>query len=340
MFDLSEGHVLMKVINALTVDVEEYFQVTAFDGSAPYDAWESFESRVEPATYELLSMLAKHDVRGTFFVVGWVAKRHPCVVKAIQREGHEIACHGYAHRVISEQAPESFRADVELAKRIIEDITGEPVRGYRAPTFSITKKTLWALDALVENEFQYDSSIFPIIHDRYGIPDAERFPNVIHRRNGHSIWEFPISTIRVMGVNLPFSGGGYMRLLPPRLVSKAIDSINRKGHPAIIYMHPWEIDPGQPRINASPLTEVRHYHNISRMARKLQYLLPRHKFGPVSEVLAHYRQEHSMETAGAPSAEAEDYADSASGSFARRLAAGVPSRIVRQVGLNVPSSRP
>jgi len=330
----------MKMTNALTVDVEEYFQVTGFNGKAPYSAWESFESRVEPATEKLLSLLAEHGVRGTFFIVGWVARRHPGVVRAIQKEGHEIACHGYAHREISDQTPEGFRSDVELAKKILEDITGEPVRGYRAPTFSITNRTMWALDILIERDFRYDSSIFPIIHDRYGIPDAARFPNVINRGNGNRIWEFPISTVRVMGVNLPFSGGGYMRVLPPSLVSRALESINRKGQPAIVYVHPWELDPGQPRINASPLTSVRHYHNISRMTRKLEYLLPRHKFAPVSEVLERYQQEHSLETAGAGIAEAGLRSKNVAAPFAEPLATGVPAGIGGPVGPNIRSSRP
>lgn len=278
---------MRNVVNALTVDVEEYFQVTAFNGGAPVARWDEFESRVVPATEEVLSLLSWYETKATFFVVGWVAERHPALVKAIQNEGHEIACHSYAHREISEQTPEGFREDLRRAKNILEDITGKRIRGYRAPTFSVTDGTLWSLDILIEEGFQYDSSIFPIRHDRYGIPGAERFPSVISRgnENGSAIWEFPMSTLRTMGTNLPFSGGGYLRLLPPSVVSWAIEKLNRQGQPAIIYVHPWELDPGQPRLRASFVTRFRHYHNLSQMKRKFDYLLARHKFTTVSQVL-------------------------------------------------------
>ena len=278
---------MRNVANAITVDVEEYFQVTAFNGGAPVARWDDYESRVVPATEEVLSLLSWYETKATFFVVGWVAERHPALVKAIRNEGHEIACHGYAHREICEQTPESFREDVRRAKNILEDITGKCIRGYRAPTFSVTDETLWSLDILIEEGFQYDSSIFPIRHDRYGIPDAERFPSVVSRGNGNGngIWEFPMSTLRTMGMNLPFSGGGYLRLLPPSIVSWAIEKLNRQGQPAIIYVHPWEFDPGQPRVRSSFVTRFRHYHNLSQMKRKFEYLLARHKFTTVSQVL-------------------------------------------------------
>lgn len=272
------------MFNALSIDVEEYFQATAFNGGVPYDNWDSYESRVHSATEKILSILSRHDTKATFFIVGWVARKHPGIVKAIQKEGHEIACHSYAHREISEQTPDAFRKDLCLARSILEDITGQPVKGYRAPTFSITRDTLWALDILIEEGFQYDSSVFPIRHDRYGMPKAERFPSVI-RRNGYTILEFPMSTLRLMGINLPFAGGGYMRLLPSSLVSRAIDKINGQGQPVIVYVHPWEFDPDQPRIHASPVTNFRHYHNIATMSTKFQRLLSRHKFAPVWEVL-------------------------------------------------------
>jgi polysaccharide deacetylase family protein (PEP-CTERM system associated) len=285
---LRKGDVLRPATNALTIDVEEYFQVTAFNGGACRGDWESFESRVVPATETVLSLLAKHGTKATFFIVGWVARRHPGLVRTIRREGHEIACHGYAHREISDQNPKTFREDVRLARTILEEITGEPVRGYRAPTFSITDDTFWALGVLIDEGFRYDSSIFPIRHDRYGIPNAERFPNLISCGNANRIWEFPMSTLRTMGMNLPFSGGGYMRLLPPRFVSWAIQKLNRQGQPAIIYVHPWEFDPGQPRIPCSTLTRFRHYHNLPQMSQKFEHLLARHNFGPVSEVLENY----------------------------------------------------
>jgi polysaccharide deacetylase family protein (PEP-CTERM system associated) len=243
-----------RVLNALSIDVEEYFQVTAFNGQAPLDQWDSYQARVHRATEKILSILEEHGTKATFFIVGWVARKHPGIVKVIQRQGHEIACHSYAHREISEQSLEVFRKDLRLARSILEDITGERVSGYRAPTFSITTDTLWALDVLIEEGFRYDSSVFPIRHDRYGMPKAERFPNVICRNNGYELLEFPMSTVRVMGMNLPFAGGGYMRLLPPGIISRAIGRINRGGQPAIVYVHPWEFDPDQPRIRASRTT--------------------------------------------------------------------------------------
>lgn len=273
------------VANALTVDVEEYFQVTAFNGGSPCHAWDGRESRVVPSTEKVLSLLSWYETKATFFIVGWVAERHPALVRAIRDQGHEIACHSYAHREICEQTPDKFREDVRRAKNVLEGITGERVRGYRAPTFSVTDRTLWSLDILIEEGFEYDSSIFPIRHDRYGIPDAKRFPNIISRGNGNHIWEFPMSTVRTMGTNFPFSGGGYLRLLPANIVSRAIDKVNRQGHPAIVYVHPWEFDPGQPRIRSSFVTKFRHYHNLSQMSRKFECLLSRHKFTTVSQVL-------------------------------------------------------
>lgn len=313
------------ISNVLTIDVEEYFQATAFNGNAPIAEWDNYESRVERPTYNLLTTLAKYDTKATFFVVGWVAKRHPELVKAIQKEGHEIACHSYAHREISEQGPSAFRKDLRLAKSILEDITGRPVRGYRAPTFSITNETLWAFDILIEEGFRYDSSIFPIHHDRYGIPKAERFPRIIRRGNGSEIWEFPMSTIRIMGVNFPFSGGGYMRLLPPSFVSRAIETVNRRGQPVIVYVHPWEFDPYQPRIGGYFITKFRHYHNIGRMDARFEHLLARHRFAPVSQVLRSYEESSSLAIAGAAGRQKPGLAARPRGSLA-------PSLIVSDVG--------
>ncbi len=276
---------MKSVINALSFDVEEYFQVTAFNDYAPYHEWDRYERRAHLGAERILSILEKAETRATFFIVGWVAEKNPHLVKTIWREGHEIACHSYAHQRVYQQTPQEFREDVRRAKRILEDIIGEPVRGYRAPTFSITTPTFWALDVLMEEGFGYDSSIFPILHDRYGVPEAERFPNVIRRNNGHRLLEFPMSTIRLVGRNLPFAGGGYMRLLPVGFISHAIRRINRGGHPAIIYVHPWELDPDQPRILAPTLTMLRHYTNISTMSRKLERLLKQHRFAPVGDVV-------------------------------------------------------
>lgn len=277
------------IVNALSIDVEEYFQVAAFDGRVPYRAWDSYEPRVRIATEKVLSLLAECQTKATFFIVGWVARKHPGIVRTIHQQGHEIGCHGYAHQRITEQTPDTFREDLRLAKRILEDITGQAVTGYRAPTFSITERTLWALDILIEEGFRYDSSVFPIRHDRYGIPSAERFPNVIQAAQGR-ILEFPMSTLRLMGVNLPFAGGGYMRLLPLSLVCWAIDRTNRLDQPVILYVHPWEFDPDQPRIDVPFTTRLRHYYGISAMSAKLERLLSRYDFAPVSQVLKKCQQ--------------------------------------------------
>ncbi len=324
--------------NALTIDLEEYFQVTAFNGGAPMEAWDSFESRVRPATERVLAILGRLGTKATFFVVGWVARRHPDLVKAIQERGHEIACHSYAHHEICAQTPEKFRQDVRLAKSILEDITGQPVRGYRAPTFSVIAETLWALDILVEEGFLYDSSIFPIHHDRYGIPEAERFPGILTRGNGARIWEFPISTFRLLGLNLPFSGGGYLRLLPLALVSGAIGELNRQGKPAIVYVHPWEFDPDQPRIRASLVTKFRHYHNISRLSEKFERLLARHTFAPVSEVLESCAGV-ARQTAAETSPSGTVIQTQATGSRPARPFVLRPVQPSAGIGLNVPSSR-
>jgi len=316
---LSRGNTLKAILNALSIDVEEYFQVTAFNGDVPYETWDSYEPRVHAATETVLSILAEYNTKATFFIVGWVARKHPGIVKAIQKEGHEIACHGYAHREISEQTPDTFRKDLRLARSILEGITGKPVRGYRAPTFSITEGTLWALDILIEEGFQYDSSVFPIRHDRYGMPKAERFPSVIRSSNGCELLEFPMSTVRLMGMNLPFAGGGFMRLLPLGFISRVIDRINRRGQPVIVYVHPWEFDPDQPRMHASPVTTFRHYHNISVMNTKFERLLSTHNFAPVCEVLDRCERVASPLTAEATREETANSLHDIGRSFRRRL---------------------
>jgi polysaccharide deacetylase family protein (PEP-CTERM system associated) len=274
--------------NALTFDVEEYFQVEALRDVVDAREWDRIPPRVVPVTLRILDMLDRWSVSATFFVVGWVAERHPELVREIQRRGHELGCHGYAHRPIYSMDPETFRDDVRHAKRTIEDATGEPVIGYRAPTCSIVRKTLWALSVLAEEGFRYDSSIFPIHHDRYGIPDAVRSPHRVRVAGGELI-EFPLTTVRVAGQNLPFCGGGYFRLAPYPLVRAALRHVNRHDEmPAMVYLHPWEMDPDQPRFNLRRLDGFRQYVNLSRTADKLERLLADFSFAPAQRVLAGY----------------------------------------------------
>src|SRR5262245_5382928 len=260
-------------INALTVDVEDYYHVEAFANVIRREDWQKWESRIERNTHRLLELFASHNTKGTFFILGWVAERHRRLVREIASAGHEIACHGYDHQLISNQNHAEFRADIRRAKFLLEDISGEPVVGYRAPTYSITQRTIWALDVLVEEGFQYDSSIFPIYHDRYGIPDAERFPHVICRETGDTI-EFPPSTVRVAGQNLPVAGGGYFRLLPYWTFRWGIRRINRtERHSAIFMVHAWEVDPKQPFLPGKWLNVVRHRLNLHRIEARLSKLL-------------------------------------------------------------------
>jgi len=262
------------IVNAMTVDVEEHFHVSGFrDVVRPAD-WSRFESRVEMNTYRLLDIFAAHDVSATFFVLGWVAERHPGLVRSIQRAGHEVACHGYAHKLAYESTPDEFRDDVCRSKKILEDITGASVIGYRAPSFSIVKSSLWALDILAQEGFKYDSSIFPIRHDRYGIPGALRFPYPCKTNNGNGLMQFPVSTLRAGGLTIPVGGGGYFRLFPYAMTRWAIHRLNQtEKNPAIMYIHPWELDPAQPRIRGPVAGRFRHYVNLHTTEAKLRRLL-------------------------------------------------------------------
>jgi len=277
------------MLNALTIDVEDYFHVTAFERHVRRDEWDSYELRVAANTYRILDMLDEFDIRATFFVLGWVAERVPEMVRDIARRGHEIACHGYGHELVYRIGPERFRDDVRKSKALLEDICGERVIGYRAPSYSITNKSLWALDILVEEGFRYDSSIFPVLHDTYGIPDALRFPHDIVRPSG-VIKEFPLSTlpVRVGGKEhrLPIAGGGYLRLLPSWVISRGMRRINSvEREPAVLYFHPWEIDPDQPRIRAGMKSRFRHYINLHKSEAKLRYLMQRLTFGTMEATL-------------------------------------------------------
>lgn len=272
--------------NAFTVDLEDYFQVSAFDRAVSRDQWPSFDRRVVANTRRMLDLVDRHAVRATFFVLGWIAEREPDLVREVRARGHEIASHGYEHRLVYDQSPDAFRRDIRRSRDLLERLTGAPVVAYRAPSFSITKKSLWALEILAEEGFRIDASIFPIYHDRYGIPDANPAIHKIATRR-HPIWEIPGSTVRVGRLNLPVGGGGYLRLYPFPLTLRLLARINRKhGRPFILYVHPWELDPGQPRINTgSRLTHFRHYRNLNKTEPRLDALLTRFRFAPLSDIL-------------------------------------------------------
>ena len=272
--------------NALTVDVEDYFHVAAFSQQIDSATWDRFPLRVERNTYQLLELFAERGVHATFFVLGWVAERCPELVRALAKQGHEVACHGYSHQLIYGQTPAVFREETVRAKTCLEDQAQCPVFGYRAASYSITKCSLWALDILAELGFSYDSSIFPVHHDRYGIPGSPRWPYRFHAPNGSSLIEFPPSTLAIGGHRLPVAGGGYFRIYPYQLTRFALSRINRvEKRPFIFYLHPWEIDPEQPRIQASWLSTFRHYTNLSRCEERLLRLLRDFRFAPAREVL-------------------------------------------------------
>ena len=281
-----DSTVSIPIPNALTIDVEDYYHVAALAPSISRNSWDERESRVVDNTRKLLAIFEEFDVRATFFVLGWVAERHPHLVKEIAARGHEIGCHGFSHRVVYEQSPEEFREETRRSKDLLENLIGSEVLGYRAASFSITSKSLWALDILVELEFAYDSSIFPVRHDRYGIPDAERAPHRISTPKERSIAEWPLSTAQVLGCRLPLAGGGYFRLLPYWLSRWGLASINRRERrPFIFYLHPWEIDPAQPRVPAGRLSRFRHYTNLEKCEERLRRLLHEFRFSTARDGL-------------------------------------------------------
>jgi polysaccharide deacetylase family protein (PEP-CTERM system associated) len=274
------------IANAFTVDVEDYFQVQAFASVVDRERWDTFPRRVEDNTRRLLRLADERGVRGTFFVLGWVAERFPSLVREIAAAGHEVASHGMSHRLIYEQTPEVFREETHRAKSLLEQIVQRPVLGYRAATYSITARSLWALDVLVEQGFRYDSSIFPMHHDNYGIPDAPARPYELTAPSGGRLAEFPISVLRWHGLTLPVGGGGYFRLFPYAVTRWALRRINGEQEPFVFYLHPWEVDPGQPRIAAAGLkSRFRHYQNLSRCEARLRRLLADFPFAPVADVL-------------------------------------------------------
>lgn len=273
-------------VNALTVDVEDYYHAQAFARVVRWEDRGRWEPRVVPNTRRLLDLFARHGVRATFFTLGDVAAQQPDLVREIARAGHEVACHGFGHHLVYHQTPAEFRDDVRRGKRVLEDALGIPVHGYRAPSFSITRASLWALDVLIEEGFRYDSSIFPVHHDRYGVPGAPRFPHVIRRPAGDLV-EVPPSTVAFGRLNVPLGGGGYFRLLPYLVFRAGLRRINlRERRTAVFFIHPWEVDPAQPVIRPPGLDVWRHRLNLRRTMERLDRLLGDFRFAPVREVLS------------------------------------------------------
>ena len=273
------------IVNAMSVDVEDYFQVSAFDRVVDRSSWEGRESRVVANTNRLLDLFDEAQTRVTFFVLGWIAERHPELVRSIVARGHELASHGYGHELVYNLTPDQFRDDVRRAKAVLEHTGGVAVLGYRAPSYSIVEQSLWALDVLVEEGHVYDASIFPIRHDRYGIPDAPRHVHIRTVTAG-SIVEMPVATVRWGGMNLPVGGGGYFRLLPYAFTRWGFSRLNTvEKRPAMFYLHPWEIDPAQPRIAADAVGRLRHYRNLHQTERRLRALLGEFRFSTAADVL-------------------------------------------------------
>lgn len=273
----------------MTVDVEDYFHASVFDREVSRASWSGRESRVVRNTERLLEAFDRFKVRGTFFILGWVAEQCPSLARAIADAGHEVASHGFHHQLVYMLTPAQFREDVRRAKAVIERASGSEVRGYRAPSFSIVESSKWALDVLIEEGHTYDASIYPVRHDRYGIPDAPRHPHVIRRESG-SICELPAPTVRLGTTNLPIAGGGYFRLAPYWLTKRAIARVNKgDGLPVAFYIHPWEIDPAQPALAVSRLRRWRHLVGIEHTLGRLGNLMTDFSFAPVSTVLATHR---------------------------------------------------
>ncbi|MGH8208716.1 MAG: XrtA system polysaccharide deacetylase [Steroidobacteraceae bacterium] len=273
-------------VNAFSVDVEDYFQVAALAPAVSRESWPTREYRVEGNTEIILQLLAQKNVRGTFFVLGWVAEKSPQLVKRIAAAGHEIACHGFSHQLIYRQSQEAFREETLRTKHYLEDVIGYAVTGYRAASFSITRDSLWALDILIDAGFEYDSSVFPIHHDRYGIPGASPEPGKIVAPSQRTLVEFPMSAAKFFGVQVPVSGGGYFRILPYWVTRAGLKQINEQaGRPFTFYLHPWEVDPGQPRLKVSAFSRFRHYTNLHRCESRLRRVLGDFSFGTMREVL-------------------------------------------------------
>ena len=293
----------MTIKNVLTIDVEDYFHVAALAKSISVSEWDNIASRVEKNTHSLLAQFAKYNVKATFFILGWIAERYPGLVKEIETCGHEIASHGYSHQLIYSQSPEVFKKETFESKKLLEDIIGKPIKGYRAASYSITNRSLWALDILAEAGFTYDSSIFPIRHDNYGIPGSPTEPHILKTPNGEQLIEYPLSTYKLIGQTVPVAGGGYFRLYPYWLSKYFYKNLNRTSKSFVFYLHPWEIDPEQagrecpgragkdwrfaeqPRIKASWFSEFRHYNNLDKCEKRLNKLLNDFDFITMDEKL-------------------------------------------------------
>ncbi len=272
-------------VHGLSVDVEDYYHVEAFADRITPDQWPGFASRVGESVRRVLDLLAGFDVRATFFILGYVAEREPEVVRRIQDARHEVACHSFNHRCIFRMTPEEFRADTQRGRKAIEDAGGRRVEGYRAPTFSIVRPSLWALEVLAEEGFFYDSSVFPVHHDVYGIPEAPRFLYNWELGTGRSIYELPPMTARLWGRNWPVAGGGYLRILPMWYTRWGVERVRREGNSSVMYFHPWELDPEQPRLAGSWKSRLRHYRNLGEMEGRLRQLLRCARFVPLQDVL-------------------------------------------------------
>ena len=283
--DLMKNSGKSAVTHHFTVDLEEHFHVSALEPWVQRTEWESLESRVVESTTVLTDLLAEHGARGTFFVLGWVAERQPALIKALADAGHEIASHGWDHKRVGLQSREDFRASVRRTKRHLEDLVGVAVQGFRAPSFSIVQGGEWALDILLEEGYCYDSSLFPVVRRGYGYASGKRDPHRIERPAGTLI-EVPPTTLRRLGVNIPAAGGAYLRLLPSGLVRSALIDSERRGVPGTFYIHPWELDPGQPRMTPSLLTRIRHYGGLARTAARLRSLLREFRFGPIADTVS------------------------------------------------------
>ena len=268
----SQDRLAPGIVNAMSVDVEDYFQVSAFENTISSKDWDTLPCRVEANTNRILDLFAEYDAKATFFMLGWVAERYPGLVRRIVDSGHELASHGYTHTRVTQQTPEAFSADIAKTKALLEDIAGCEVRGYRAASYSIVNKTLWAHDLLQEAGYRYSSSIYPIHHDLYGIPGAPRF---CYHPKEKGLLEIPITTVSLLNHNFPCGGGGYFRLLPYRVSRWAMQHVNKTdGQPCVFYFHPWEIDPEQPRQQGiSRKTQFRHYLNLERMKDRISRLL-------------------------------------------------------------------
>ena len=271
------------ICNALTIDVEDYFQVSALAPYIPRSDWDVREGRVEQNVERILLLLDDYGARATFFTLGWIAERYPQLVRRIVDNGHELASHGFGHQRATEQSPQAFFADIHLAKVVLEDIAGIEVRGYRAPSFSIGQDNVWAFECIERADYRYSSSIYPIRHDHYGAPDAPRFAHDV----GDGLVEMPVTTMRLFGRNWPAGGGGYFRLMPYTMSRWLLRRVNRVDQqPAVFFFHPWEIDPEQPRVpGIDARTRFRHYLNLHRTENRLRQLLFDFEWGRVDELL-------------------------------------------------------